>query len=52
MADIIKKCKECKKEFTITADAKKWYEDKELNLPERCADCRKKRKAAKRHGGK
>lgn len=52
MADMVKTCKDCKKEFTITADNQRWYESKGFNLPERCPDCRKKRKAAKQHGGK
>ena len=52
MADIIKKCKDCGSEFTITEDNKKWYEEKGFQLPVRCADCRKKRKAAQHNGGK
>lgn len=52
MADLVKKCKDCGKEFTITEDNQKWYEEKGFNLPERCVPCRKKRKASKNRGGK
>lgn len=52
MADLIKKCKDCGTEFTITAGQSQWYVDKGFQLPERCEDCRKKRKAAQKKGGK
>ena len=52
MSDVVKTCKDCGTEFIITADNKKWYEEKGFKLPERCEDCRKKRKAARQHGGK
>ena len=52
MADLIKKCKDCGESFTITETNKKWFEDRGLHLPERCEDCRKKRKAIKKDGGK
>jgi hypothetical protein len=52
MADVTKKCKDCGAEFVITEENKKWYEDKGFQLPERCADCRAKRKAARQRGGK
>lgn len=52
MADINKKCKDCGTKFVITEENKKWYEEKGFQLPERCPECRKKRKAAKQAGGK
>lgn len=52
MAGLNKKCKECGVEFTITEENKKWFEEKGLHLPERCEDCRKKRKAANKNGGR
>lgn len=52
MSDIIKKCKDCGEEFTITADEKKWFEGKGFKLPERCGGCRKRRKDEKSHGGR
>lgn len=49
--NIVKKCKDCGAEFTITEENKKWYEEKGLNIPVRCEACRKKRKV-KNNGGK
>lgn len=51
MSDIIKKCKDCGAEFTITADNKKWYEEKGFSLPERCEECRAKRKSNRKNRG-
>ena len=42
--DLVQICKDCGKEFTITASEQEFYESKELALPKRCADCRKARK--------
>ena len=47
MADITRVCKDCGVEFVITEQNQKWFEDHGLQLPVRCPDCRKKRKAAK-----
>lgn len=52
MADTTKTCKDCGASFVITEDNKKWFEERKLYLPERCEACRKKRKDAKRNGGK
>lgn len=41
-------CKDCDNEFIIEEGEQKWYEEKKLNLPLRCKDCRQKRKEAKR----
>lgn len=38
------KCRECGNEFIIDADEAKWYEEKEYVLPQRCSECRKKRR--------
>lgn len=52
MADLTKVCKDCGASFVITEDNKKWFEDRQLQIPERCEACRKKRKNAKKTGGK
>lgn len=52
MADIKKICKECKKEFVLTEENCKWFESNNLHQPERCEDCRKKIREARRNGGR
>lgn len=37
-----KKCVQCGKVFTITDSEKKFFENKNLNFPKRCKECRKK----------
>ena len=37
-----RKCKQCGEEFTLTDSEIKFYNDKDLNLPKRCSECRKK----------
>ncbi len=44
--DLIEICRDCQKEFTITASEQSFYESKELAFPKRCAECRAARKAA------
>ena len=44
---ITKKCRQCGKEFTLTDGEIDFFKSKGLELPNRCADCRKKNKAAK-----
>lgn len=40
-------CKECGKEFLFTAGEQKFYKEKNIqNEPQRCKECREKRKAA------
>lgn len=39
-----RKCKQCGEEFTLTDSEIKFYNDKDLNLPKRCSECRKKNK--------
>lgn len=39
-----RKCKQCGKEFTLSDSEIKFYEDKNLELPKRCNECRKKNK--------
>ena len=38
------KCKDCGKEFYMTYKEVHFYEEKGLNLPKRCKECREKRK--------
>ena len=44
---ITKKCRQCGKEFTLTDGEIDFFKSKGLELPNRCAECRKKNKAAK-----
>lgn len=37
-------CKDCGKEFYMQHSEVQFYQDKELNLPKRCKECRAKRK--------
>ena len=48
--DLVQTCKDCGKEFTITVSEQELYENKELALPKRCADCRKARKMQTQDG--
>ena len=38
------KCKECGKEFSISAEEEQFYISKRLELPKRCRECRIKRR--------
>ncbi len=56
---ITKKCRQCGKKFTLSDGEIDFFKSKGLELPNRCAECRKKNKAAKAnqtapvsHGGK
>ena len=42
---IKRKCKQCGKDFTVTDSEEKFYKEKNLELPKRCSDCRKKNKS-------
>lgn len=42
---ITKKCRQCGKEFTLSDGEIDFFKGKGLELPNRCADCRKKNKA-------
>ena len=44
--DIVIKCKDCNKPFTLTVEHQAWYKDRGLELPKRCLECRKKRREA------
>lgn len=44
---ITKKCRQCGKEFTLTDGEIDFFKGKGLELPNRCADCRKKNKEAR-----
>lgn len=39
-------CKDCGKDFTLSAGEQKFYKEKGLSHPIRCKDCRLKRKAS------
>ena len=39
---IKRECKQCGQEFTLTDSEMKFYNEKGLNLPKRCSECRKK----------
>ena len=41
---IKRECKQCGEEFTLTDSEMKFYNEKGLNLPKRCSECRKKNK--------
>ena len=45
-------CKECQKEFLFTVGEQEFYQEKGfLNEPQRCPECRRARKQAKRNFG-
>ena len=44
--EIVMQCRDCQKDYVITPGEQKFYEEKELNIPKRCAACRAARKAA------
>lgn len=41
-------CKDCGRDFIITADEQKRFKSLGFELPKRCCECRKKRKEEKR----
>ena len=41
---IKRECKQCGQEFTLTDSEMKFYNEKGLNLPKRCSECRNKNK--------
>lgn len=43
--EIPRTCKDCGDKFTIEESEARWFEEKGMTLPKRCAECRKKRKA-------
>jgi hypothetical protein len=46
------KCKDCGKDFVFTAGEQEFYAEKQFtNEPQRCADCRKAKKAMRNNGG-
>jgi hypothetical protein len=46
--DAILACKDCGRDFLLTASTRQWYETKDLTLPRRCENCRRVRRAGKR----
>lgn len=49
-ADQIITCVECKAEFVLTAGQQRWFTDKQMHLPKRCEECRKKKREEKERG--
>jgi len=45
-SDIFVRCVECGEQFTITTSEIEWWHQRNLHLPKRCLECRKRRKAA------
>ena len=41
---IKRKCKQCGKEFVLSDSEIKFFNDKNLELPKRCSECRKENK--------
>lgn len=44
MPDTEQGCKDCNIPFVITEGEQKWYGDKQMFLPVRCKNCRRKKK--------
>lgn len=52
MADKTLLCKDCNAEFIFTEGEQQFYQEKGFeNEPQRCPECRKARKAARRNNG-
>lgn len=47
MSNVVTKCVDCNKPFTLTSDHAKWFLDRGLELPKRCKECRDKRRNRK-----
>lgn len=47
MSNVVIKCVDCNKPFTITSGHAKWFLDKGLELPKRCKECRTRRRNEK-----
>lgn len=48
MARLLKICKECNKPFSINDKQQEWLKSRELQMFERCKECREKRRAAEK----
>lgn len=44
MSNVVIKCMDCNKPFTLTSSHAKWFLDKGLELPKRCKECRTRRR--------
>jgi hypothetical protein len=40
-------CRDCRREFTLSADHAQWFDSQGFERPKRCEDCRRLRKARK-----
>lgn len=47
MSNVVIKCVNCNKPFTLTSSHAKWFLDRGLELPKRCKECRTKRRNEK-----
>lgn len=47
MSNVVRKCVNCNKPFTITSSHAKWFLDRGLELPKRCKECRTRRRNEK-----
>lgn len=45
--EIVRTCKDCGDEFTVSASEQKFYSEHGLEFPQRCPNCRDARKQAK-----
>ena len=43
--DTQRTCRDCSEEFVIVENEAKWFEDRDMQLPKRCPNCRRKRRA-------
>lgn len=50
MADQQLQCRDCGQQFTFTDGEQEFYASKNLSAPQRCKDCRNKRKADRMGG--
>lgn len=41
-------CKDCGREFVVTEQEQKWYQDKGFDLPKRCPTCRKAKRSTRK----
>lgn len=44
MSNVVIKCVDCNKSFTLTSSHAKWFLDRGLELPKRCKECRTRRR--------
>ena len=47
MSNVVIKCVDCNKPFTLTLGHAKWFLARDLELPKRCKECRTRRRNEK-----